>query len=198
MLLVKFILGLTLLTLASINHIIIYSTQCNIGDILSYLSLRRVKIYIILCLLALIFQLVLGFCNLLGEIDLYTRRVLGFLPLVIILIFMNIGLLLKLSKLPHEYTLKPNLKADTFYVLAGLIAFCLFFDKISFFKPCPIITSIMILLIVLTVISGMFLIKYMKIAYILVDRVDIDASMKLLIFASMVFGFQSMASLLLS
>ena len=194
MLVVKFILGFTLLVLASINHLIIYSTRCHVGDLLHYLSLRSVKVYIALCLFALIFQLILVFGNLFGGIDFCTRRLLGFLPLVCVLLFMNIGLLLKLPNMSQECTSKLNLKADTFYVLASLVTLCLFFDRIGFIKPCPVMTSVMVLLIAITVVSGLFLIRYMKLAYILVDRMDVDAFVKLLIFTSMVFGFQSMAS----
>jgi len=193
MIILKSILGFTLLVLASVNHFIIYSTRCDIGNLLNYLSLRRVEVYIALGLFALIFQLIIGFYNLLGKLDQYTCRMLGFLPLVIVLLFMNLDLFLKLPRLSYEYA-KINLKADTFYVLTGLIALCLFFDKISFFRPCPIITILTMVLTVLIIISGLLLIKYMKIAYTLTDRMDVSVSVKLLLFTSMVFGFQSMAS----
>jgi len=69
MIILKFILGFTLLVLASVNHFIIYSTRCDIGNLLNYLSLRRVEVYIALGLFALIFQLIIGFYNLLGKLD---------------------------------------------------------------------------------------------------------------------------------
>jgi len=49
-------------------------------------------------------------------------------------------------------------------------------------------------LTVLILISGIFLVRYMKIVYTLFDRIDVGVPVKLLLFTSMVFGFQSIAS----
>ena len=193
MILLKFIIGFALLILASVNHFIIYSTRCDVGSILNYVTLRRVKAYIILGLSALIFQLIIEYYNISNMIDPYMCRLLGFLPLVVILLSMNLELLLRLPNLQYEYPIKLNPKADTFYTLTGLITLCLFFDRIPF-KPCLIVTISTMVLTVSTLISSVFLIKYMRIAYTLVDRIDVSVPVKIFVFASMVFGFQSMAS----
>jgi len=189
MLLVKFVIGFSLFITAMVNHMVAYSEWHEIGDLLSYVTKRKILFFFTLGLLALLVQCVVGYGRMTGLLSIDTCRLLGFIALELVLLIMNLDLLMTSTKFAL-----PKVKADTFYVVICLIAICLFFERISTAEPCVIVVFATMSFVVLVIVLIVLLMRYFSIANILVERINFERHVKVFVFSSMVFGLHGIAS----
>ena len=187
---VKFVIGFSLFITAMVNHMVVYSERHEIGDLVRYITRRKILFFFFtLGLLALIVQCVVGYVRMTGLFSIDTCRLLGFTVLELVLLTMNLDLLIISTKFAL-----PRVKADTFYVVIRLIAICLFFDRVSTAEPCVIVFFATMSFVILVIVLIFLLMRYFSIANILVERINFERPIKVFVFSSMVFGLHGIAS----